>query len=38
MGRVIRLMEEMKNIPAFEYESRTTPNDIGPKSSIKNPR
>jgi putative SOS response-associated peptidase YedK len=35
MGRIIRLMEEMKDIPPFEYENRTTPNDIGPKSSIK---
>jgi hypothetical protein len=35
MGWIIRLIEEMKGIPPFEYESRTTPNDIGPKSSIK---
>lgn len=35
MGRVIRLTEEMKDIAPFEYENRTTPNEIGPKSSIK---
>ena len=35
MGRIIRLMEEMKDIPPFEYEGRTTPNNIGPVSSIK---
>jgi putative SOS response-associated peptidase YedK len=35
MGRVIALMEEMKDWPPFEYENRTTPNDIGPKASIR---
>jgi len=35
MGRVIRLMEEMKDIPPFEYENQAVPNDIGPKESVK---
>jgi putative SOS response-associated peptidase YedK len=35
MGRVIRLMEEMKNIPPFEWENGRIPNDIEPKASIK---
>jgi putative SOS response-associated peptidase YedK len=35
MGRVIRLMEEMKDIPPFEYTKGRIPNDIAPKASIK---
>jgi len=35
MGRVIRLMEEMKDVPPFEYENQAIPNDIGPIPSIK---
>jgi putative SOS response-associated peptidase YedK len=35
MGRVVRLMEEMKNVPLFEYENGRIPNDIEPKASIK---
>ena len=35
MGRVIRLMEEMRDIPPFEYEAGRVPNDIEPKRSIK---
>lgn len=35
IGRVIRLLEEMTDIPPFDYVSGKIPNDIGPKSSIK---
>src|ERR1700761_4465533 len=35
MGRIIRLMEEMADIPPFEYENQAIPNDIGPNASIK---
>jgi putative SOS response-associated peptidase YedK len=34
MVPIIWLMEEMKDSPPFEYENKTTPNDIGPISSI----
>ena len=35
MGRIIRLMEEMKDIPPFDYMKGRIPNDSGPKSSIR---
>jgi hypothetical protein len=35
MGRVIGYMEEMKDVPPFEYEAGRIPNDIEPKRSIK---
>jgi hypothetical protein len=35
MGRVIGYMEEMKDVPPFEYEAGRIPNDIAPKRSIK---
>jgi putative SOS response-associated peptidase YedK len=35
MGRILLLMEEMTDVPPFEYENRQIPNDIAPKASIR---
>jgi len=35
MARVIRYMEEMKDVPPFEYEAGRIPNDLAPQRSIK---
>ena len=35
MARIIAYMEEMKDVPPFEYMEGRIPNDIGPKKSIR---
>ena len=35
MARVIRYMEEMKDVPPFNYDAGRIPNDVAPQRSIK---